>query len=807
MRLLTPFIILITAALNLQGQKTALAAIYEPLDETVSYLLFEEGNSDFSKHDAWVARTYDLARNHPDLSVSGDFTGNGVDELAVFNSLEYTPNMNPAFTSSVVSLSSSAGKEFIPSGSWFSTQEQLLNFDYVSFTVADDFNGDGFDDIALFYNDPSSDQLTIFLLQSTGSAFSEALTWYSVNRNEFNFTAIKFACPGDFNGNGESDIAVLYNYFGTAPGTPQSVFLFESQGDSFTLLPAAYQATKAEYDFSSMKFAMAGDYNLDGYSDLALLLDDSANNQLTIPVFEGDAAGQLTPVVYTTLPETEILLPGIIHAASGDFAGDSATDLTLFYDNQLTGQQEILLMECDAASFKAPETAFSVDLGSFAMTDITVVRSGAFIHQPLVTAATWKGDSQGALSFTFDDGYRGAFEHGGAELETAGLKGSFYIFTDTTTIYDGELASTSLVREYKDMGHEIGSHTSNHSNLGFLTEAGETDSMEQVLSGSVELLNERFDQQTTSMSIPFGSFRYETLEYLSRYFYSARSSQYGYNLATPYDFYALKSWPILSTTSPAYVDNLLSTVETYGTYLPLMYHDMVDEPFDEAVEIYNYSRELFRETVELAGERDLWIDTHERVYKYIRERNALKITRVYLTGHESDLDRFSFIADDQLADSVFNVELTLKIHLPDSWQDDMVTIKNGDGQLILGADRSEDIAFVLFDHLPNANHIVQVFEGDVTGIGDRNRTSDPNDVSMIVSPNPFLHETIISVPANNLTDSHLIVRDLHGRIVQEIREHTGGSYRLLRENLPSGIYVIQLVESGRQLSSLKILAL
>ncbi len=100
------------------------------------------------------------------------------------------------------------------------------------------------------------------------------------------------------------------------------------------------------------------------------------------------------------------------------------------------------------------------------------------------------------------------------------------------------------------------------------------------------------------MSIPFGSFQYETLDYISRYFYSARSSQFGFNLATPYDFYALKSWPILSTSYPDYVDNLLATAESYGTYLPLMYHDMVDEAFDEEADIYNYRRELFRETVQ-----------------------------------------------------------------------------------------------------------------------------------------------------------------------------------------------------------------
>ncbi len=35
----------------------------------------------------------------------------------------------------------------------------------------------------------------------------------------------------------DPDIAVLNNYFGTAPGTKQSIFIFESDGTSFSLLP------------------------------------------------------------------------------------------------------------------------------------------------------------------------------------------------------------------------------------------------------------------------------------------------------------------------------------------------------------------------------------------------------------------------------------------------------------------------------------------------------------------------------------------------------------------------------------------
>lgn len=799
------FCLLIQA--NVAAQSSDLTAIYAGQDETVSHLLFTDDGSGFSMSEAFHARNIDLNETYPHLTVSGDFTGDGLDEIALFEDLLYTPNMNPDFTSAVVHVSRSQGNRFLPSGSWFSIPDSDLSFDHVDFTVAGDYNTDGFCDIALYYNDPSSELLTIYVLQSDGSGFSDPIVWYTCDRSDFNFTALKFACPGDFNDNENPDIAVFYNYFGTAPETKQSVFIFESDGSAFSLLPVAYDASKASYDFTNMKFALPGDYNLDGSSDMAVLHEDPLDQDLIITVFEGSASGQLSPMDYNSFTDTEPILTNVLHAEAGDFTGDRATDLALFYDNTDTGNQEILVMESEISSFKTPEIAYTAEAGMLSMADITTVQSGSFYHQPVVSVTSWKDDSQGAISFTFDDGYKGAFEHGGAELEAAGLKGTFYIFTDTSAIYDGELASTSLVREYKDKGHEVGSHTANHANLGFLTESGDVDSLSQVLSSSVELLNERFDQYTTSMSIPFGSFRYETLEYISQYFYTARSSQFGFNLATPYDFFALKSWPILSTTSPAYVDNLLAIAETYGTYLPLMYHDMLDEPFDEGSLIYTYSRELFRETVQDALNRELWIDTHERIYKYIRQRNALKIKNLESGEMDSQPGHLSFEADDGLVDSIFNVELTLRVALPASWMEDTVTV-GPEGEMNYMKVKEDSLGrFIHYDCLPQAGVSINVYDGLWIGTGLQDRTTHPTLVKMVAAPNPFHHETLITVTESSNADAFLIIRDMHGRIVQEIREHTYQSYSFSRASLPPGIYIVQLIDSGMQIASLKIMAL
>ena len=799
-------LICLVIPMGVAGQALDLAATYPRTDFTVSQLLFEHGVSGFRMVDAYRARSEDLAENHPRLTVSGDFTGDGRDEIALFDDLLYSPNLNPDFTFSVIRLSRSLKDQFVPSGTWFSVLDTSLYFDYVNFSVAGDYNQDGFSDIALFYNDPASEFLSLYVLESDGETFSEAKPWYTCDRNDFNFTALKFASAGDFNGNGKPDIAVFYNYFGTAPETKQSIFLFESSGDSFELLPAVYNATKAEYDFTDMKFAMSGDFNNDSHSDMAVLMNDPLDLETRISVFEGSASGQLTPLTYFNVPVSELELTEVAHAVSGEFAGDAATDLCFFYSNPGSGSQEILVLESMLTSFAPPEIGFITDPGSLIVSDITSVVAGSFAHFPMVSAATWKKNSSGAISFTFDDGYKGAFHYGGTELDAAGLTGTFYIFTDTTLTYDGEIAASNLVREYKERGHEIGSHSSNHSNLGLLSETGEFDSLSRVLSESVELLNERFDQQTVSMSIPFGSFRPGTLDSISNHFLSARSSQFGFNLPTPYDFYALKSWPILSTASPAFVDNLVAIAETYGYYFPLMYHDMLEEPFDEDVEIYIYSRDKFRETLQMTVNRDVWIDTHQNIYKYIRMRNALKIDQVDMSEANNQPGHFSFVSDDALPDSIFNVELTLLIRIPESWTEDSVTVESGEKHAVLKVLSDNRGSFVQYSCLPSVSRVIHVYEGKRPATRVNEWRAISSKLSMAAFPNPFTHQTRISFSEASIAPRKLLLLDLQGRMLREIQVLQNDSYELLRAKLPPGIYILQLIESEAHVTSLRLIA-
>jgi peptidoglycan/xylan/chitin deacetylase (PgdA/CDA1 family) len=803
MRLLIQLLILGSPAV-VAGQVPSLAVLYPDTAGITSQLIFTNAGGGFTMDTVFTARSADLASIYPQLTVSGDFNGDGYDEIALFGDLNYVPNSHPPFIRPVVEVYRAGQDRMLPSGSWFAAKGTGFSLTHADHAAAGDFNGDGFCDIAIFYNDPGSQQLDIFVLKSDGSSFSEPESWYSCDRNAFNFTAVKFACPGDFNGNGMPDIAVFYNYFGTDPTTGQSIFLFESDEESFALLPSVYDGTKAEQNFSEFLFAFPGDFNTDAYSDLLVLSADPAGTNTQVKVFTGSGTGQLFPGEYLEIPAAEVEPGGIIKADAAELAGNEVTDLVLFYSDSAGGKQEILLLENAGSAFNAPEPVYTAVVGDPDLEQISAVVAGNFFRTALVTPATWKDDLKGALTFTFDDGYRGAFENGAEELDAFGLRGTFYIFTDTTRTYNAELAQTGLVRHYKDEGHEIGSHTVNHSDLGQLTEAGDLDSLSRVLSVSVEDLNKRFDQQTLVMSIPFGSFLPATLDSIAGHFLSARSSQYGFNLVTPYDFHALKSWPVMSTTTPEFSDSLAGLAESHGYYFMLMYHDILDGAFNKDSLIYTYSRADFHETLQRIMQRDLWVDTHQNIYKYIRQRNGFFLSQVDTS--ETGNGHFAFVADDGLADSVFDMELTLLIRLPASWTGDTVTLETGDRQVFTKVLSDETGTFVRFSCVPAPERLIRVYDGKRSPTVITERLNPENRVSLQAYPNPFLQETLLKIDGGNGRTGFLIIRDMQGRILRQVPTNGNGEIPLHRGELRAGIYLLQLVESGVPVATMKLVA-
>src|ERR1035437_8240126 len=89
--------------ISIYSQTTDLNCVfYNPDGDFVHYLCQKNGNNFNRIDNAFSAQTAELDGNYTALTVSGDFDNDGMDEIAMFYKLGYTPNMNPAFSCSVI---------------------------------------------------------------------------------------------------------------------------------------------------------------------------------------------------------------------------------------------------------------------------------------------------------------------------------------------------------------------------------------------------------------------------------------------------------------------------------------------------------------------------------------------------------------------------------------------------------------------------------------------------------------------------------------------------------------------------------
>jgi hypothetical protein len=253
------------------------------------------------------------------------------------------------------------------------------------------------------------------------------------------------------------------------------------------------------------------------------------------------------------------------------------------------------------------------------------------------------------------------------------------------------------------------------------------------------------------------------------------------------------------------VDELVALAETYGYYLPLMYHDMTDQPFDEQVDIYTYAREKFRETLQLSDQRNVWIDTHQNIIKYIQMRNALNIEDLDMSMAQMQPGSFSFMADDALADSIFDVPLTLEIRIPSSWTEDSATVESGDHYGLKEVLFDDVGAYIYYNRIPSSEHKIYVYEGKKFPSGAKDTDALYSELTLEAFPNPFSMGTRIRISGPDFTKGSLLLRDIQGRHIQEFPLPPYEREIYLQPDLSPGIYILQLFDSEAYKTSIRLI--
>ncbi|MER5931558.1 FG-GAP-like repeat-containing protein [Streptomyces sp. NPDC002054] len=206
------------------------------------------------------------------------------------------------------------------------------NFDWDrGIYVAGDYNGDGRSDIAMVYDySDGAAGLHTWTGNANGTFNSGVASWRVGTGNWWIFHA-SFR-SGDVNGDGRDDIMALYGY--TAGGVAMFTFIGQPNG-GFAAPVKSWTKTKEQWDYARTKFTV-GDYNGDGRADAALMYDHG-DGHASLDTLLGQPDGKVGAELRSwDTPEGNWYASSAGMPVSGDADGDGRDDVSSMY-NYATG--------------------------------------------------------------------------------------------------------------------------------------------------------------------------------------------------------------------------------------------------------------------------------------------------------------------------------------------------------------------------------------------------------------------------------------------------------------------------------------
>lgn len=301
--------------------ETDIAAFYNTDNNTgrIDLWLKRNGENAFDFYEkAWDYPYWYPVANFTNRVVAGDFDGDNKDEIAVF--FDYG---NGDTRIHVWNLQNNTFNESSWNPGWWRSYSGYTASLINDMVVAGDFNGDGKDDIAAFYENGVQSSLHVFI--STGMNFNSPQTsWSSGTFPSTNFKGRVIA--GDFDGNNKDEIAVLYQNNST-----NCVWYVWKKRTTSNLMDRYNWRSLTSYTANhTNKMIVTGDFNNDNKDDIATFYDDWGTG-VYLHVFQSSGAGFYSGETWWSnnswYPSKNITG----RVVSGKFGGDNRSDIAVFF--------------------------------------------------------------------------------------------------------------------------------------------------------------------------------------------------------------------------------------------------------------------------------------------------------------------------------------------------------------------------------------------------------------------------------------------------------------------------------------------
>lgn len=188
-----------------------------------------------------------------------------------------------------------------------------------------DFNGDGRSDVAALYDYGGGQSGLWQFLSGADGGFSGSLPWLSAGGG-FPSSQVKLT-TGDFDGDGKGDVLMLYDYGGAKSG----IWISYGSPSGLTGPVLKWASLPGGWDAKRAKMA-PGDFDGDGKSDVAMLYDYGGDRS-GLWIWYGAARAQgLESVTQRWLSVVGGFAWSRSKPVSGDFNGDGRADVGMFYN-------------------------------------------------------------------------------------------------------------------------------------------------------------------------------------------------------------------------------------------------------------------------------------------------------------------------------------------------------------------------------------------------------------------------------------------------------------------------------------------